>query len=84
MSPVTVRRGRGRPRRLIRHPRDGGQDPQPETDPFASLCAFTDQFFGEWVQAEGTAEVISLPEAMELLVDYYRKRDGSPVSIGLE
>jgi hypothetical protein len=20
-------------------------------DPFASLCAFTDQFFGEWVQA---------------------------------
>ncbi|MGD0934418.1 MAG: PPOX class F420-dependent oxidoreductase [Streptosporangiaceae bacterium] len=41
-------------------------------DPFASLCAFTDQFFGEWVQAEGTAEVVSLPEAMELLVDYYR------------
>jgi PPOX class probable F420-dependent enzyme len=41
-------------------------------DPFASLCAFTDRFFGEWVQAEGTAEVISLPEAMELLVDYYR------------
>jgi PPOX class probable F420-dependent enzyme len=41
-------------------------------DPFASLCAFTDQFFGEWVQAEGTAEVISLPQAMELLVDYYR------------
>ena len=41
-------------------------------DPFASLCAFTDQFFGEWVQAEGTAEVISLPEAMEPLVDYYR------------
>ncbi len=41
-------------------------------DPFASLCAFTDQFFGEWVQAEGTAEVISLPAAMELLVDYYR------------
>ncbi|MGO9783574.1 MAG: PPOX class F420-dependent oxidoreductase [Streptosporangiaceae bacterium] len=41
-------------------------------DPFASLCAFTDQFFGEWVQAEGTGEVISLPEAMELLVDYYR------------
>ncbi len=40
--------------------------------PFASLCAFTDQFFGQWVQAEGTAEVISLPEAMELLVDYYR------------
>ena len=24
-------------------------------DPFASVCAFTDGFFGEWVQAEGTA-----------------------------
>ncbi len=45
-------------------------------DPFASLCAFTDQFFGEWVQAEGTAEVISLPEAMDLLVDYYRTVSG--------
>ncbi len=45
-------------------------------DPFASVCAFTDGFFGEWVQAEGTAEVISLPDAMELLVDYYRMISG--------
>lgn len=45
-------------------------------DPFASLCAFTDRFFGEWVQAEGTAEVIPLPDAMELLVDYYRLISG--------
>jgi len=45
-------------------------------DPFASLCAFGDGFFGEWVQAEGTAEVISLPDAMDLLVDYYRMTSG--------
>lgn len=45
-------------------------------DPFASLCAFSDGFFGEWVQAEGTAEVISLPDAMDLLVDYYRMISG--------
>jgi PPOX class probable F420-dependent enzyme len=45
-------------------------------DPFASLCAFSDGFFGEWVQAEGTAEVISLPDAMDLLVDYYRMTSG--------
>ena len=45
-------------------------------DPFASVCAFTDAFYGEWVQAEGTAEVISLPDAMELLVDYYRTVSG--------
>lgn len=41
-------------------------------DPRASLCALTDAFFGEWVQAEGDAEIISLPDAMELLVEYYR------------
>jgi PPOX class probable F420-dependent enzyme len=45
-------------------------------DPFASVCAFTDGFFGEWVQAEGTAEVIPLPDAMELLVEYYRMISG--------
>ncbi len=42
----------------------------------ASLCVFNDGFFGDWVQAEGTAEVISLPDAMELLVSYYRSVAG--------
>jgi PPOX class probable F420-dependent enzyme len=41
-------------------------------DPVASLCVFTDGFFGDWVQIEGTAEIISLPDALELLVEYYR------------
>ena len=45
-------------------------------DPRASLCVFTDRFFGEWVQVDGTAEIVSLPEAMELLVDYYRRSAG--------
>ncbi len=45
-------------------------------DPYASICAFTDPFFGDWIQAEGTAEVISLPDAMDLLVDYYRLVSG--------
>jgi PPOX class probable F420-dependent enzyme len=45
-------------------------------DPRASLCVMNDGFFGEWVQAEGTAEIIRLPEAMELLVDYYRRIAG--------
>jgi PPOX class probable F420-dependent enzyme len=44
--------------------------------PRASLCVFTDTFFGEWVQVEGNAEVISLPDAMDLLVDYYRRVSG--------
>jgi PPOX class probable F420-dependent enzyme len=45
-------------------------------DPHACLCVMNDQFFGDWVQAEGTAEIIRLPEAMELLVDYYRRISG--------
>jgi PPOX class probable F420-dependent enzyme len=45
-------------------------------DPFASLCVFKDSFYGEWVQAEGPAEVISLPDAMEQLVEYYRLISG--------
>jgi PPOX class probable F420-dependent enzyme len=45
-------------------------------DPRASLCVMNDGFFGEWIQAEGTAEIIHLPDALELLVDYYRKISG--------
>jgi len=44
--------------------------------PHASLCVFTDNFFGEWVQVEGDVEIISLPGAMDLLVDYYRRVSG--------
>ena len=45
-------------------------------DPRASLCVFDDGFFGPWVQIDGTAEVVSLPDAMELLIDYYRRIAG--------
>ena len=39
---------------------------------WASVCVFENAFFGGWVQAEGSATVESLPEAMEGLVRYYR------------
>jgi PPOX class probable F420-dependent enzyme len=45
-------------------------------DPRASLCVISDGFFGEWIQADGTAEIIHLPDALELLVDYYRRISG--------
>jgi PPOX class probable F420-dependent enzyme len=45
-------------------------------DPQASYCGFTDHFFGDWVQIDGTAEIVSLPEAMESLVDLYRSMAG--------
>jgi PPOX class probable F420-dependent enzyme len=45
-------------------------------DPRASLCVMSDGFFGEWIQADGTAEIIRLPDALELLVEYYRRISG--------
>jgi PPOX class probable F420-dependent enzyme len=45
-------------------------------EPRAWLCVFPDQFFGPWVQVEGGVTVVSLPEAMEPLVDYYRRVAG--------
>jgi len=41
-------------------------------DPRASLCAMPDRFFGGGVQLHGAATIVSLPEAMEPLVDYFR------------
>ena len=41
-------------------------------DPTVGLCAFSDAFFGPWVQLEGTATIVALPEAMDGLVEYYR------------
>ena len=45
-------------------------------DPWAQLCVFTDRFFGDWVVVEGEAEIVSLPDAMEPLVDYFRRLVG--------
>ena len=45
-------------------------------NPAASLCAFPDGFFGQWIQVDGQADIVSLPEAMDLLVDYYRQLSG--------
>ena len=47
-----------------------------ERDPHATICVFTDDFFGPWVQIEGSAEIVHLPEAMEFLVEYYRRISG--------
>lgn len=45
-------------------------------DPWAQLCVFPDEFFGDWIFVEGEAQVLSLPEAMEPLVGYYRQVAG--------
>ena len=41
-------------------------------DPGVSVLFLSDDFGGEWVQVDGTAEVLDLPEALEPLVEYFR------------
>ena len=44
-------------------------------DPRVSVFV-TSGDFSKWIQIDGTATVVSLPEAMEPLVDYYRSVTG--------
>jgi PPOX class probable F420-dependent enzyme len=42
-------------------------------DSYAQLCVMNDRFYGEWIAADGEAKVLSLPEAMDPLIDYYKR-----------
>jgi PPOX class probable F420-dependent enzyme len=44
--------------------------------PRASVVVLSDEFNGAYVQVDGDAEVIDLPDALEPLVDYYRAISG--------
>ena len=41
-------------------------------DPAVSVVVLSDDFGGAWVQVDGQAEVLDLPDAMEPLVEYFR------------
>jgi PPOX class probable F420-dependent enzyme len=45
-------------------------------DPRISLCLLGPEWYGPWGQVEGTAEIVERPEALDLLVDYYRRIAG--------
>jgi PPOX class probable F420-dependent enzyme len=47
-----------------------------ERDPRVSVCVFPEAFFGPWIRIDGTTEIVHLPGALELLVDYYRRVAG--------
>ncbi|MBM3222772.1 MAG: PPOX class F420-dependent oxidoreductase [Candidatus Tectomicrobia bacterium] len=75
MSPVTV--GVDAAGRAVVSSRAGAYKVRNlRRDPRASLCVFVDAFYGPWIQVDGTAEVLELPEAMEPLVEYYRRIEG--------
>lgn len=45
-------------------------------NPDVSVLVLSDDWDGPWVQVDGTAEVLDLPDALEPLVDYYRSIAG--------
>jgi PPOX class probable F420-dependent enzyme len=75
MSPVTVGLD-GDGRAIISSRETTYKIKNLRRDPRAILCVFVEAFTGPWVQVEGTADVVTLPEAMEPLVDYYRRLAG--------
>jgi len=75
MSPVTVGID-GAGRAIISSRETAYKVRNLHRDPRATLCVVVEAFTGPWVQIEGTAEVVTLPEAMEPLVDYYRRLAG--------
>ena len=51
--------------------RNARRDPE-----HVSVLFLSDDFGGAWVQVDGTAEVLDVPDAVEALVDYYRSISG--------
>lgn len=44
--------------------------------PVASVVVLSDEFNGAWVQVDGDAEVLDMPDAEDALVDYFRSISG--------
>jgi PPOX class probable F420-dependent enzyme len=60
---ISTREGAIKARNLRRNPR-------------AAFCVLSERFYGAWHTLEGEADILGLPEAMEPLVDYYRRVSG--------
>ena len=45
-------------------------------NPKTSVLVLSDDFGGAWVQVDGDAELLTLPEALDPLVDYFRSISG--------
>ncbi len=75
MSPVTV--GADEAGRIVISSRETAFKVRNiRRDPRVWLCVFTDRFYGAWTQVSGIATIVSLPDALEPLVEYYRRISG--------
>ena len=73
-SPITV--GRDGERVAISSRETAYKVRNLRRDPTATLCVLTDRFYGSWMSIEGPVEIVSLPEAMDGLIAYYRAISG--------
>src|SRR5436190_9868014 len=74
MSPISVALdGEGRPSISTRE--TAFKVAHIREDPRVSLCVTSDDFWS-WIQIDGTASILSLPDAMEELVSHYRALAG--------
>jgi PPOX class probable F420-dependent enzyme len=56
--------------------RDRAKTHNLRNNPRCSVLVLSDEFVGAWVQVDGTAEVLDLPEALDPLVEYFRVISG--------
>jgi PPOX class probable F420-dependent enzyme len=47
-----------------------------QRDPRVTLCVFNDGFFGAWIQVDGRAHIVPMPDAMQGLKALYRQVAG--------
>lgn len=71
MSPVTCGLD-GEGRVVVSTYPDRAKAVNARRDPAVSVCVLSDDFDGPWVQLDGQAEVLDLPDSVEPLVEYFR------------
>ena len=76
LSPVTLGVARDGKRLVISTTQHTAKTKNLRRDPRAFLAVTTNRFYGPWLQVRGDVELIELPDAMEILVDYYRDISG--------
>ncbi|MBE9376150.1 PPOX class F420-dependent oxidoreductase [Saccharopolyspora sp. HNM0983] len=75
LSPVTC--GLDRQERLVvaTYP-ERAKTRNARRDAQVSMCVLSEEFNGPWVQVDGHAEVLDMPEALDGLVEYFRSISG--------
>ncbi|MEV5826748.1 PPOX class F420-dependent oxidoreductase [Spirillospora sp. NPDC052242] len=75
MSPVTCGVD-GEGRIVVSTYPDRAKARNARREPGVSICVLSDDWDGPYVQVDGRAEVLDMPEALDGLVEYYRRIAG--------